>query len=373
VNNEINKQNREPELAEKQTRLKRFMSEQGLDAILLSRHENISWATAGLVDLRIGVPRETGAGSLLYTRHGESFYLTTNNEAPRQAAEEFIQLNYEPVVQPWYANDVQASVTKVVGAGKVGADVPMGFSSPIQIASLRYQLTDGEIDRYRWLGKNAAAAASAVIRELRPGMTETTMQTALAEQLLSRNIMPSVYLTAVDDRVRIYRHAVPRSGVLQHFGMINFCARRWGLAVSMTRFVYFGTMPAELSEKFAAVFIVNAKLLDATKEGRSADELFAVARDTYASEGYAGEEMMHHQGGATGYVEREWVARPGGQERVLHRQAFAWNPNLGGAKVEDTIVQQSDKIEVLTETPDLPVVTTSIAGRNYYSSGVLMF
>jgi len=209
------------------------------------------------------------------------------------------------------------------------------------------------------------------VRSLRPGMTETMMQTALAEQLLSRNIMPSIYLTAVDNRVRSYRHAVPRAGVLERFGMINFCARRWGLSVSITRFVHFGAMPAELAEKFHAVAMVNAKLLSATKEGNSADTLFTVARDAYAAEGYAGEEAMHHQGGATGYAEREWVARPGGEERVLLHQAIAWNANLRGAKVEDTVIVQDDKTETLTETPELPVVTTELNGVSYRTAGVL--
>jgi Xaa-Pro dipeptidase len=372
LSDDIHQQDRTSELAEKQKRMRQFMAGQGLDALVLSRHENIAWATAGLVDLRIGVPRETGAGSLLYTKDGKAFYLTTNNEAPRQAAEEFSQLDYEPLVQPWYANDVQASIAKAVGSGKVGADTPMGSATPVQLAALRYQLTGGEIERYRWLGKSAAAAATEVVRALRPGMTETMMQTLLAEQLLSRNMMPSVYLTAVDDRIRKYRHAVPRAGVLERFGMINFCARRWGLAISITRFVHFGAMPTELADKFKAVAIVHAKLLDATKEGKSADELFGVARDAYAAEGYDGEETMHHQGGATGYAEREWVARPGGGERVLHHQAFAWNPSLRGAKIEDTAIVQGGRTELLTETPELPVVVTDFNGVSYRTAGVLV-
>ena len=368
---DIMTQDRAAELAEKKTRLQKLMEEKNLDAVVISRHENIAWATGGLVDIRVGLLRETGVASLLLTKQGKGYYLTTNNEAPRLAAEEFSQLDYEPVVQSWYANDVPAAIAKIVGAGKVAADAPLGALAQVSLQPVRMELTANEVERYRWLGRHTADAATEIVRGLRPGMSESAMQMSLAQALMSRGIMPSVYLTAVDDRVRSYRHAVPRAGVLERYGMVNFCSRKWGLAISMTRFVYFGAMPAELADKFAAVALVNAKLLDATRVGRSADELFGVARDAYAVAGFAGEETMHHQGGATGYAEREWVARPGGGEVVLNHQAFAWNPSLQGAKAEDTVIVRDGRIELLTETADLPVVDTEYNGAIYRSAGVL--
>jgi Xaa-Pro dipeptidase len=363
---------RQQEFAEKRGRIHKLLEEQGLDAIVISRHENIAWATAGLVDVRVPLLRETGVGSLLMTKQGGTYYLTTNNEAPRLAEEEFAGLGYEPLVQPWYANDVQASIRKIVGNGKVVADVPTGTTASTSLQPLRFELTASEVLRYHWLGQHTADTATILLRALRPGMRETTMQGMLAESLLSRGILPSVFLTAVDDRIRRYRHAVPRRGVLERFGMLNFCARRWGLSVSMTRFVHFGSMPIELEDKFLAVAQVNARLLGATREGVSSDELFMVAKKAYAAVGYAGEEKQHHQGGATGYLEREWVARPGGSERVAAQQAFAWNPNLPGAKVEDTFLLQDGSLETLTRTPDLPVISTRLQGVDYQSAGVLI-
>lgn len=359
------------ELEEKQKRLHELLAEKGLDAIVISRHENIAWATAGLVDLRVGFLRETGCGSLLITKEGEKYYLTANNEAVRLAEEEFSQLDYEPLVQPWYANDVEASIRKIVGAGRVAGDMPLGNAGAISLQPLRLGLTANEISRYRWLGSHVADAATIALRSLRPGMSETAMQAMLAERLISEGITPSVYLNGADDRIRRYRHAVPRWGVLERFGMVGCCARRWGLTVSLTRFVHFGPMPVELEDKFAAAVHVNAHLLEATRTGVSSNELFRIAKEAYAAAGYAGEETMHHQGGATGYAEREWFARPGGTECVLGQQAFAWNPNLQGAKVEDTIILQHGLVESLTGTPELPVVTTSLNGIEYRSAGVL--
>jgi antitoxin VapB len=363
---------RGPELEEKRRRLHRLMGEQGLDALVIARNENIAWATAGSVDVRVGVLREVGAASLLLTREGGAFYLTTNNEAARLADEEFAGLGYEPVVLPWYANDVQASIAKIAGAGRVAGDLPMGANEPIPLQKLRWELTDHEVERYRWLGQHVAEVGSAVLRSLQPGMNERTLQAMVAERLIARGVTPSVYLTAVDGRALDYCHAVPRAGVLKHLGMVGFCARRWGLSVSMTRFVHFGAMPEELEERFAVVAQVNARLMAATREGATSDGLFAVAAQAYADLGWAGQERTHHQGGATGYVERDWVARPGGDEKVGACQAFAWNPNLRGAKVEDTLIARVGEVEVLTATPGLPVIRTEWAGSEYRSAGVLV-
>lgn len=359
------------EAAAKRAQILALLQERGFDAVLISRHENIAWATAGMVDVRVPMLRETGVGSLLITKHGEAFYLTTNNEAPRLADEEFCHLDYKPLVEPWYANDVEGAVHKAAGNGRIASDAPASFATVVSLQPLRLELMGSEVQRYRWLGRHAANAASTLLQELRPGMDEMTIEGMLAERLFSLHIMPSVYLTAVDDRVRSYRHAVPRNGILDRFGMLNFCARRWGLSVSITRLVHFGAMPDELDEKFHAVASVNARLLAATRAGTSGDALFQVAADAYAAAGFTGEERMHHQGGATGYLEREWIARPGAAEQVSKSQAFAWNPSLQGAKVEDTVLLLDGSIERLTGTPDLPVVTTMVDGIPYQSAGVL--
>jgi antitoxin VapB len=363
---------RKTELLQKQQRILQFLEERGLDALLVSRHENIAWATAGLVEMRVGILRETAVGNLLFTRDGHRYYLTTNNEAARLADEEFAALDYQPVIQPWYGNDVPAAIKKITGDGKVASDDILSGLPVVSMQPLRLVLTEGEIARYRWLGQHMADAVTEVLFALRPGMTEATMQAMVAERLLAQRILPSVFLMATDRRIRSYRHAAPRDGVLERFGMLNLCGRRWDLAISITRFVYFGAMPVELEEKFSAVANVNARLLEATREGTISDALFTAAQKTYAEQGFAGEEQMHHQGGATGYAEREWIARPSGTERVLDNQAFAWNPSLQGAKVEDTVILRQGIIERLTSTPDLPVVATNCNGNVYQSAGVLL-
>ena len=90
----------------------------------------------------------------------------------------------------------------------------------------------------------------------------------------------------------------------------------------------------------------------------------------YREAGAPHEIDLHHQGGTAGYGEREWIATPDGTQTVVNDQAFAWNPSIRGGKAEDTVILSDGAIEVITSTPDLPVIETAIDGKTYLSAGV---
>ena len=359
------------ELDAKHERLVEWMRGQGLSGVLIRRNENVAWLTGGAVEVRVLTPCETGVASLLVTAEGKRYYFTTENEAPRLHDEEFGALDFEPVLFPWYADDTTAAAIRLSG-GPVGSDTPGPGLTPVNLYPLRAALCESEIARYRWLGVETAAATSESLHQVEPGLSEYDLEAITAANLLRRGIQPSVYLYAVDDRIFKYKHAVARGARLKQYGMLNLCTRKWGLTISITRFVHFGTLPAELAARFEAAARVNAALLAATRVGATSAELFRVAQAAYAAEGFPGEERLHHQGGPTGYGEREWVATPAGTETVVNNQAFAWNPSIRGGKAEDTVLLQDGKIEWLTATPNLPVIAVSVGGNAYPAAGVLV-
>jgi antitoxin VapB len=360
------------EIRIKKQQLAEFMAQQNLAGVLLSLHENVAWATAGQVDTRILIPGTTGAAALFVRKDGNGFYITTRNEAPRMHDEEFGGLPFEPVVLPWQEGDFVKAARGLVATGAIGADTHEANCEFISLAGLRSQLQPTEIERYRLLGGMTARVVEEVALHLEPGVSEEEMSAMSASLLVQKAILPSVLLMAVDDRILKYKHALPRGKRLQRFGMVNLCSRKWGLVISMTRFVHFGPMPQNLARGFDAAARVNAALLHATRAGATAQQLYVVAKDAYAAAGFPGEEDLHHQGGATGYGEREWVATPTGAEIVVNRQAYAWNPSAKGGKVEDTVVLQDGAIEILTGTDTFPTVETMIGGQSYRSAGVLL-
>ena len=359
------------ELNAKHDKLVEWIRAQDLEGVLIRRHENIAWLTGGAVEVRVLTPGETGVASLLVTATGKRYYFTTENEAPRLHDEEFGALDFEPVLFPWYADDTMETAQRLAGV-HIGSDTPGPGLISVNLYPLRASLSESEIARYRWLGAQTADATVESLHEVEPGLSEYDLEALTAANLLRRGIMPSVYLFAVDDRIYKYKHAVARGARLKKYGMLNLCSRKWGLAISITRFVHFGELPAELAARFKSAAQVNAELLDATRVGATSAELFRVAQAAYAAEGFPGEEKYHHQGGPTGYGEREWVATPDGKETVVNNQAFAWNPSIRGGKAEDTVILHDGKIELLTATSDLPVINATVNGKVYPAAGVLV-
>ena len=359
------------ELEAKHERLIEWLKSQNLAGVLIRRNENVAWITGGAVELRVLTPGETGVASLLVTSAGKRYYFTTENEAPRLHDEEFGALDFEPVLFPWWADDTAAAAAKLAD-GTLESDTP-GAGTLVNLAPLRAALSESEIARYRWLGTETAAATVEALNEVEPGLSEYDLEAITEGGLLRRGILPSVALYAVDERILKYKHAVPRGKRLKQYGMLNLCSRKWGLAISITRFIYFGTLPEELAAKFSAAAHVNAALLNASKPGATSAELFKAAQAAYAAQGFEGEERFHHQGGPTGYGEREWVATPQGTEVVVDNQAFAWNPSIRGGKVEDTVILHDGVIENLTSTPELPLLTDAVVhGSEYAAAGVLV-
>jgi antitoxin VapB len=310
--------------------------------------------------------------SLLVTAAGKRYYFTTENEAPRLHDEEFGALDFEPVLFPWWADDTNGAAEKLA-CGPLGSDTPGGGLTLVNLAPLRAALSEAEIARYRWLGAETADATVEALHEVEPGLSEYDLEAITAAGLLRRGILPSVYLYAVDDRILKYKHAVARGKRLKEYAMLNLCARKWGLAISITRFVHFGALPAELAHRFEVAAQVNAALLNSTRVGATSAGLFKVAQTAYAAQGFPGEERFHHQGGPTGYGEREWVATPHGIEVVVNNQAFAWNPSIRGGKTEDTVLLRDGVIENLTATPTLPVLADAVVeGSTYAAAGVLV-
>src|SRR5579862_7375236 len=359
------------ELEAKHEQLVEWIRAQRLGGVLIRRNENVAWLTGGAVELRVLTPAETGVASLLVTAEGKRYYFTTENEAPRLHDEEFGVLDFEPVLFPWFADDTAAAAARLAG-GPLGSDTPAAGMTPVNLYPLRAALSETEIARYRWLGAETVAAAVEALHQVEPGLSEYDLEAMTAANLLRRGILPSVYLFAVDDRIYKYKHAVARGARLKKYGMLNLCARKWGLVISITRFIHFGALPAELAARFKSAAQVNAALLHATAVGASSADLYRVAQAAYAAEGFPGEERFHHQGGATGYGEREWIATPNGKEIVVDNQAIAWNPSIRGGKAEDTVILRNGRIEWLTATPELPVIEATANGTVYPAAGVLV-
>ena len=366
--------NRVEEVKLKFEKVKQFLIEKNLDAVLLGTNANFSWLTAGGDD-HLEIIDKTGSAMIFVTKK-DMTVVTNNNEIDRLKAEAFGEItslfNFE--VPNWYDPQGTENALKNLASGlKYGADVPREGARIVKedFARLRYDLTENEIERYRWLGQHTAAAVEAVAREIQPGMNEYEIEAAMAAKMLADNIFPTVLLIATDERIFNFRHPIPSEKILDKYAHLVLCARRWGLVISFTRCVYFGQAPADLKHKQEAAAFVDAIFMSETKSGAVVGRILDKAKDAYAQQGFPNEWQHHHQGGLIGYEPREYIAFSESSQTVRANQAFGWNPTIQGTKSEDSILVKNDGIEILTLTNQWPGINVEIDGVVYPRPAIL--
>ena len=366
------------ETEEKTERLVRLCSTEGLGGVLLNSQPNFAWLTAGG---RNGVDssRENGVATLFVRADGKRFVLANKIEMARIITEELRGKDYEPLEFGWEDEKANTAViTKLARSAMttempLGCDLPLGDARLIEstIARTRFKLTASEVDRLKTLGKDAGEAIGEFARSLAPGLTEREVARRAKDALAAVGADSVVTLVAADERVQRFRHPVPKDVQWKNVLMIAVCARRHGLIVSLTRFVCAGPVPSELSRRTHATARVNVQLFAATRPGATGRELYEVAAGAYRAEGFPGEENLHHQGGAIGYRTRDWVAHPECGEEVQENQAFAWNPSITGAKIEETTIAFEDRVEVITTTPGWPSIPIEVEAQSFVFPDVL--
>jgi antitoxin VapB len=354
------------EFSTKRERLNAWLAEHELDGVVLGRSDNFAWLGCGAGNV-VNSAQETGVGTLVAERERVRL-VASNIEMERLMAEELSGLAVEPAEAfAWHEPDRRAKLIERLCKGKsLAADdgsaglpaLPQGF------ARLRYSLTEAEVDRYRALGRDAALALETAARAVEKGMTESDVAARTASQCLTKAISPIVLLVAADERIRNWRHPVVKEAKVERYVMVVICGRRHGLIAALTRLVHFGELPEDLRRRHRAVCAVNAAMIRATVPGKAASAVFSAAQAAYAKSGFPDEWQFHHQGGATGYQPREYIATPECGEVVQAGQAFAWNPSIRGTKSEDTILVADDGFEVLTApSRDWPMVEAEVGGQ----------
>ncbi len=358
------------ELTEKWQRVKDYLQVHDLDGILLTRQDNFAWFTGGK-DNHVATVDDVGEASLLITPEDVTL-ITTNIEAPRLAVEEIGDYGYQIRSVPWYQG-TDGAIAELIAGKRVGADTSIPGTSSIMadFPALRYSLTSAEVDRIKELGLQAGQAVEYTCRSVEPGMTEHEIAGVMCERLLAQGITPTVALVAVDERVRHFRHPIPTQRRLDKYAMVVVCARKGGLIVAATRLVHFGAIPTELRSRHEAVLRIEAAMMAATRVGESVEEILRAGVAGYEAEGYPTEWKLHHQGGPCGYANREYLAVPGVKGTVQERQAFAWNPSITGTKSEDTILVDSEGVEIITATGDWPTVDVEVNGKVYARPEIL--
>jgi Xaa-Pro aminopeptidase len=361
------------EIKEKERRVRDFLQAKQLKALLLKRQANFSWMTCGGLNL-VGITTEFGATSLLITEDSK-FVISSNIEGPRMIEEEGLEKQgFIPKIFPWHEDQETAFVRELAGDGTVGCDVPFPNATVLveDIARLRYSLTPEEIGRYRWLGEKASLALEKTVMKTKKGEKESAVVGRLCNELWKDRIDPITLMAAADDRVFKFRHPIPTERKIEKYLMVSVNARKWGLIVSLTRFVHFGRLPRELKKKYEANVFIDGTFMAHTRPGVPVKEVLQRGLDAYREKGYPEEWKLHHQGGSIGYTGRDYRVNFKTPDLVLEDQAFTWNPSITGTKSEDTILATPKGPEMITKPILYPTLSMTVEGISFKRPAILV-
>ena len=347
---------RQAEVTEKLARMRCWLLEAKAGAIRLRGVDWFAWATAGGLDVVL-LSAEVGVAQLLVTAQ-HAYVLTDEIEVQRLQDEE-VPPGWEWHVIPWAEPELRERFVADVTAGAVViSDRPTAGEHllPPVCQAERLSLSVGEQQRLREVGQLAASAMSEVMHAARPGWSELALAGAGTEALWGRGLQPVLTLAAGERRLPKYRHPTPSAALLGDEAMLVFCARGFGLVVSLTRFVEFAPRSAQQRQQQASLRKIEAAGLQACRVGQPLSGVYHAFEQAYRSEGFPQAIREHHQGGIAGYLAREVIATPSSPQLLAQGMALAFNPSLPGSKIEDTFLLQAEQLENLTFDPAWPTV-----------------
>jgi antitoxin VapB len=356
----------------KEDRVRTFLEQEGLDALVLGRQDNFAWLTCG-GDSRVITTSEMGFGYLVITA-GHKWLVSHSMDGQRFIDEHVPGQGYELVTLYWHQGSPEDKVLELTQGLKVGADfaLPGARGYGPEIVDLHYPLTDLELERCRWIGQTTNRILSRLARDLEPGVTEREVAARMLYEYARQGMTIDVLIAGFDDRVRRYRHPLPTDNALQRYALLHPAARRWGLHANVTRLVHWGAPPAETRRAMDAVATLGARVAATLAPGVRFADVLAEEKQTYVELGYPEEWNGHFQGGITGYTLGDAARCLDPEARAVERQAYDYFLTVTGAKFEELMLLTEDGLEFASLGPGWPARTVQTPGGEVIVPDVLI-
>lgn len=350
-------------------KLRKWMIEKNYEGVILSRRDNYTWITGGA---KSHVCSNVENGVAYYVIEPDKIWLFADSSDLLRVSEEQNPLGAEAVLVPWYES-MEKALEQKIGGREFVSDSGVAGTENVQgeLIDLRMKLSDSEIIKYREIGQECARIVEGVCKDAKVGMTEKEIEADLKCRCIKAGISPDCVLVGADERILKYRHPMPTDKKIEKSLMVVLGGEKYGLNISMTRFVYFEEISEEMKSRFGKTAKVFAHMQAMMREGLSYAEYFGKVKELYREVGYEEEWKMHHQGGPTGYGCREFVITPENEKCIHAGQAYAWNPTIQGTKCEETTFLTEEGIEIFTRTKDWPVIEVETEKGVITAAGVL--
>ena len=338
--------------------IRQILDDAGFDGVEIKSQSNFSYVTRGRGFIGLA---STVACASLYILKNRIVLFGENIDAQRMYVEQLdSNQDVDLIMFPWDEPEERA-----IRLNSFTKDMRIANESDLEteLFNLRTILSEFDREDFKLLCQTSAQVVEGICKTLKPGLSEYELAGEIAKQLWANNIEPITILVAFDERALRYRHPVMTDNRLKNYALVGICGRRNGLIASVTRDVLVNG-DDEMIEKHKKCARVNAAFWSSLQPGTNVSEIFAKGVAQYGVEGVPIEHKEHHQGGLTGFVPRELRASHLSNHVVRINEAYAFNPTIQGAKVEDTVLVTENGIEILTYTGDYAYETIDIGGKS---------
>lgn len=344
------------------SRLVSSYSELGIDALLVTKPQNVRYVT--------GFSGSTGL--CLVLQDGSGVFVTD----PRydvQAAEEVdefeVVVSRESALREVSKRAVSMGIRSL---GIEGAHMTVLAKSQVSEAASGIRLVDTdrviegvrsvkedqEIDLIRNAASIADAAFGAILSMIAEGVTELDIAVELEYQMKRRGAEKPGFDTIVASGPRAAMAHGVASGRKIESGdsiVLDFGCFYRGYTSDMTRTVFVGHPSLEMKRVYEVVLRAQMAACESLRSGMTGREADAVARCIIEEAGY-GDRFGHGLGHGVGLEVHEYPLVSPRNESPLHASSVVsvepgiYLPGVGGVRIEDLVVIRSDGIENLTSS-----------------------
>lgn len=245
------------------------------------------------------------------------------------------------------------AVRKAAGARVDWKEVPGA------IERLRAVKDASEIAAMRAAARLGSEVMASAIRMLRPGMREFEVAAEIEYQMRKRGANGPAFETIVaSGRRSAFPHARPTSKRLRknELVVLDLGAILRGYCCDLTRTVFLGRAPTRVKRWYRAVQEAQAAGIEAARAGAFCGDVDAAARGVLAGHGLEA-YFVHSTGHGLGLEVHEEPRLARGQKDTLRAghvvtiEPGIYVEGVGGIRIEDDVVVQGDRNEVLTRVP----------------------
>jgi Xaa-Pro aminopeptidase len=351
------------EAQEKERRIHEMLDRLGYDSLIITRRDHFAWLSCGgRAVVAYTVP---DSPVFLVITPKEKYAVGISIDLLRTMDDELEGQGYQPISLPSFGKS-PAEAALEVAHGKVAADssmIPGADDIGLEVRTLHEPFTPEEMERYAAVSLESGEILHELANWVEPGMTERQVWAQAWKLYLEHNFEGCCMFVGSDERIRLYRHAVPSAKPIDKAVLLAPAAAKWGLHVPASRMVYFEEPPEDIRRRFQAVATMQAAMVSSVRPGVKLNDLLNLCFSLFESLGYPEERNVHYHGGPAGYQANYPERCQDPDEVVMANMAFAWYMTIAGAKSEELMLVDEGGASLKSVAPGWPMLEIEYEGQ----------